>query len=80
MVGRVESRHGSTFMARDVRLDPEMIEGLGIKESVYSQLIEIQTATDAIDATIAQLITADELHGLRAGLAAYRVIRGRQGD
>jgi DNA-binding MarR family transcriptional regulator len=37
--------------------------------------IAIQTATDAVDAAIADLITADELHGLRAGLAAYRVIR-----
>ena len=42
--------------------------------------IAIRTATDAIDATIAQLITADELHGLRAGLAAYRVIHERSGD
>src|ERR1700683_2727776 len=39
----------------------------------------IQTATDAIDAAIAHLITADELHGLRVGLATYRVIRERSG-
>jgi DNA-binding MarR family transcriptional regulator len=37
----------------------------------------IQRATDVIDATIAGLITADELHGFRAGLAAYRGIRER---
>jgi DNA-binding MarR family transcriptional regulator len=42
--------------------------------------IAIQTAIDAIDAAIAHLITANELHGLRAGLAAYRVIRERSGD
>jgi DNA-binding MarR family transcriptional regulator len=42
--------------------------------------VAIQTAIDAIDATIAQLVTADELHGLRAGLAAYRVIRERSSD
>ena len=34
----------------------------------------IATATDAIEASLAQLITADELHGLRSGLAAYRLI------
>jgi DNA-binding MarR family transcriptional regulator len=40
--------------------------------------IAIKTAIDAIEAAIARLITADELHGLRAGLAAYRVIREQQ--
>jgi DNA-binding MarR family transcriptional regulator len=40
----------------------------------------IHSAIAAIDTTLAQLITADELHGLRAGLAAYRVIRERSGD
>jgi DNA-binding MarR family transcriptional regulator len=42
--------------------------------------IAIQTAIDATEAALAQLITADELHGLRAGLAAYRLIRERTGD
>jgi DNA-binding MarR family transcriptional regulator len=42
--------------------------------------IAIRSATDRIDATVAQLVTADELHGLRAGLAAYRVIHERSGD
>jgi DNA-binding MarR family transcriptional regulator len=37
--------------------------------------IAIQTAIDAIESALAQLVTADELHGLRAGLAAYRLIR-----
>jgi DNA-binding MarR family transcriptional regulator len=45
-----------------------------------SAAIAAQTAVDAIDATIGHLVTADELHGLRAGLAAYRVIRERSGD
>jgi DNA-binding MarR family transcriptional regulator len=40
----------------------------------------IQTAIDAIDAAVARLITADELHGLRAGLAAYRAIQERSID
>jgi DNA-binding MarR family transcriptional regulator len=45
-----------------------------------SAAIAIQTAIDAIDATIAHLVTTDELHGLRAGLAAYRVIHEQSGD
>jgi DNA-binding MarR family transcriptional regulator len=36
--------------------------------------IAIRNATDGIEAVLAQLVTADELHGLRAGLAAYRAI------
>lgn len=42
--------------------------------------IAIQTAIDATEAALAQLVTADELHGLRAGLAAYQLIRERTGD
>jgi len=38
----------------------------------------IQTAIDAIEAELARLVTAEELPGLRAGLAAYRAIRARQ--
>jgi DNA-binding MarR family transcriptional regulator len=37
--------------------------------------IAIRAAIDAVEAGLAQLISADELHGLRAGLAAYRAIR-----
>jgi DNA-binding MarR family transcriptional regulator len=37
--------------------------------------VAIQKASDGIEAALAQLVTADELHGLRAGLAAYRAIR-----
>jgi DNA-binding MarR family transcriptional regulator len=42
--------------------------------------VAIQTATDAIEVALGELITADELSGLRAGLAAYRTIRERTGD
>lgn len=42
--------------------------------------VAIRSASDAIDATVGQLITADELHGLRAGLAAYRVIHEGSND
>ena len=39
--------------------------------------IAIRSAIDAVEAGLAQLISADELHGLRAGLAAYRAIRAQ---
>jgi DNA-binding MarR family transcriptional regulator len=35
----------------------------------------IQEAIDAIDEAVAQRVTADELRGLRAGLAAFRDLR-----
>ena len=37
--------------------------------------IAIRTAIDGVEAALGQLISADELHGMRAGLAAYRAIR-----
>jgi DNA-binding MarR family transcriptional regulator len=40
----------------------------------------IRMAIDAIETALAKLITTDELHGLRAGLAAYREIHERAGD
>jgi DNA-binding MarR family transcriptional regulator len=42
--------------------------------------IAIQSATDGVEATVAKLVTAEELHGLRAGLAAYGTIHERSGD
>jgi DNA-binding MarR family transcriptional regulator len=41
--------------------------------------IAILTAIDAVEAGLAQLISADELQGLRAGLAAYRATRAHVG-
>jgi DNA-binding MarR family transcriptional regulator len=38
----------------------------------------IQKATDGIEAALSRLITADQLHGLRAGLAAYGDIRDQR--
>ena len=35
----------------------------------------IRTAVDAVEAGLAELISADQLHGLRVGLAAYRAMR-----
>jgi DNA-binding MarR family transcriptional regulator len=62
------------------RVDPGDRRRMGVRlsERGRTAAIAIQTAIDAIDAAIAHLITTDDLHGLRAGLAAYRVIRERQ--
>jgi DNA-binding MarR family transcriptional regulator len=64
------------------RVDPEDRRRMGVRltDRGRAAAIAIQTATESIDATLAQLITADELHGLRVGLAAYREIRERSGD
>ena len=40
----------------------------------------IQAAVDTIDAELAERFTPEELHGLRAGLAALADIRRRAGD
>jgi DNA-binding MarR family transcriptional regulator len=37
--------------------------------------IAIHEAIDAVDTTVARLITAEELDGFRAGLAAYQAVR-----
>jgi DNA-binding MarR family transcriptional regulator len=60
------------------RNDPEDRRRMGVRLTARGRIAAsaIQTATDAIDAAIAHLITADELHGLRAGLGAYRVMQG----
>ncbi len=64
------------------RNDPEDRRRMGVRltDRGRTAAIAIRAATDAIDAKIAHLITADELLGLRAGLASYRVIRERSGD
>jgi DNA-binding MarR family transcriptional regulator len=61
------------------RVDPEDRRRMGVRltDRGRTAAITIQTAIDAVEAAVAH-ITADELHGLRAGLAAYRVIRARQ--
>jgi DNA-binding MarR family transcriptional regulator len=50
-----------------------------LTERGRSAAIAFRSATDKIDTAIAQLVTADELRGMRAGLAAYRVIHERSG-
>lgn len=44
-----------------------------------SAAVAIETAIDAVDDSIARLVTVDELHGLRAGLAAFGEIHERPG-
>jgi DNA-binding MarR family transcriptional regulator len=61
------------------RIDPDDRRRMGVRltERGRAAAIAIQTATDAIEAELARLISADELRGLRAGLGAYRAIRAR---
>jgi DNA-binding MarR family transcriptional regulator len=63
------------------RIDPEDRRRMGIRLTSrgLAAAIAIQTATASIDATLADLISTDELHGLRAGLAAYKAVRERSG-
>jgi DNA-binding MarR family transcriptional regulator len=64
------------------RIDPEDRRRMGVRLTArgLAAATAIQTATDSIDRTLADLVSADELHGLRAGLAAYRAIRERSAD
>ena len=61
------------------RIDPGDRRRMGVRLTVrgLAAAIAIQTATGSIDATLADLISTDELHGLRAGLAAYKLVRER---
>ena len=72
-----------TLVLRDYlerRVDPDDRRRMGVRltDRGRSAAIAIHTAIDGIDAALAQLITPDELHGLRAGLAAYQAIRPQQ--
>jgi DNA-binding MarR family transcriptional regulator len=59
------------------RNDPEDRRRMGIRltDRGLMAAIAIQGAFEVVEAEVTQMITADELHGLRAGLAAYRTIR-----
>ncbi len=59
------------------RVDPEDRRRMGVRLTArgITAAVAIRTAVDAIEATLAQLITADELRAFRAGLAAFREIR-----
>ncbi len=71
-----------TLVLRDYlerRNDPEDRRRMGVRltDRGRTAATAIQGAFDEVETSIAQLVTADELHGLRAGLAAYRSIRER---
>jgi DNA-binding MarR family transcriptional regulator len=63
------------------RTDPVDRRGMEVRLTARRRTaaIAIRGAIDAIETELQQLITADELHGLRAGLAAYGVIREKSG-
>ncbi len=64
------------------RIDPEDRRRMGIRltERGRTAAVAIQAAIERIESALAQLITADQLHGLRAGLAAFRQLRERSVD
>jgi DNA-binding MarR family transcriptional regulator len=55
------------------RIDPEDRRRMGVRLTPRGRIaaLAVERAISRIDATVAQLITTDELHGLRAGLAAF---------
>jgi len=67
-------------LQRERRIDPDDRRRMGVRLTHRGRTAAtaIQTAIDAIEAELARLVTAEELPGLRAGLAAYRAIRARQ--
>jgi DNA-binding MarR family transcriptional regulator len=74
-----------TLVLRDYlqrRIDPEDRRRMGVQltDRGRTAALAIQGAIDAIDTALARRITADQLHGLRAGLAAFREIRERSAD
>jgi DNA-binding MarR family transcriptional regulator len=61
------------------RIDPDDRRRMGVRltERGRAAAAAIQAAVDAIDAELEQQLTAEELHGLRVGLAALAEIRKR---
>ena len=53
--------------------------GIRLTERGHAAAAAIQTAVDGIDAQLEERLSAEELHGLRAGLAALAEIR-QEGD
>jgi DNA-binding MarR family transcriptional regulator len=64
------------------RNDPEDRRRMGVRltERGRAAAAAIQAAVDTIDTELEQRLTAEELRGLRAGLAALAEIRERRGD
>jgi DNA-binding MarR family transcriptional regulator len=64
------------------RIDPEDRRRMGIRltERGRTAAVAIRAAIERIELALAQLITADQLLGLRAGLAAFRQLRERSVD
>ena len=71
-----------TLVVRDYlerRIDPEDRRRMEVRltERGRRAVRAIEAAIRDINTTLAGLITADELHGLKAGLAAFREVRDR---
>jgi DNA-binding MarR family transcriptional regulator len=64
----------------DRRVDPDDRRRMGVRLTDRGRraAVAIHTAIGVIEAELARLISADELRGLRVGLAAYKRLRERQ--
>jgi DNA-binding MarR family transcriptional regulator len=64
------------------RIDPEDRRRMGVRLTSrgLTAALAVQGAVDAIDTALAELVTADQLDGLRASLAAFREIGERSVD
>lgn len=63
------------YVERVVDPDDRRRMGLRLTARGRAAAAAIQAAVDAVDAALDERLTADELHGLRAGLAALAQIR-----
>lgn len=74
------SQLADTLVLRDYlerRVDPEDRRRMELRATARGRIaaLAIRRSIDAVDAALAERITATELHGLRAGLAALRELR-----
>jgi DNA-binding MarR family transcriptional regulator len=74
-----------TLVLRDYlerRTDPEDRRRMGVRLTERGRVgaLAAAGAVEGIEASLAKLVTGDELRALRTALAAYRVIREESGD
>ncbi len=68
------------YLVRDVDPQDRRRQTLAVTERGRAAAVTIRTAVDAVDAELAQLISAQDMAGLRAGLMALIAIKERMED